>query len=66
MKRLNTEVVKQELALALLLLKDFKSDGKFDVDIAIEIFDLADYLDCKKELESLMSKLPPMKISPRD
>ncbi len=56
---------KEELALALLLLKDFKCDGKFDVDVALTVLKLAQYLDVLPQYEELMSELPPMKVVPR-
>ena len=56
---------RQEVALALLLLKDFKCGGRFDTEIAIAVLDLADYLHVREEYDELMVKLPPMKIEPR-
>jgi hypothetical protein len=52
---------KEELALALLLWKDFKTQGKPDMDIALQMFKLADTLGVKKELEDLIPKVPPLK-----
>ena len=61
-----SQAVKEELALALVLWKDFKSAGKFDMDIAIQFLALADYLGVRKEAEAMLSKLPPVKIVPRN
>jgi hypothetical protein len=56
---------REELALALLLWKDFKSQGGMDVDIVRTALGLADHVGVKDEFEKMMSKLPPMKITPR-
>lgn len=60
-----TEDGKEELALALLLWKDFKSDGVFDVDITYRALMFADMLDVREEFDELLSKLPVMKIVKR-
>ena len=65
MKKELSEAGREEIALALILLKDFKADGKMDVDLTIRIIGLADHLGVRKEYEALMSKVPPMKITPR-
>ena len=56
---------KEELALALLLLRDFKSEGRFDVDVTRTVLKLALHLGILKEYETLMSQVPPMKVVPR-
>jgi hypothetical protein len=56
---------KQELALALLLWKDFKWDNGIDPMITLQMFELADMLGVRLELEGLLTKLPPFKIEPR-
>ncbi len=56
---------KNEIALALILWRDFKSGGKFDFEAAKRMFELAKHLDISSELEQLLSKVPPMKIKPR-
>lgn len=56
---------KEELALALLLYKDFKCDGKFDIDITRNVLEMARHLGVLPEFEKLMSELPPMKVVPR-
>jgi hypothetical protein len=60
-----SEAGREEVALALLLLKDFKCEGRFDPDITMRIFTLAKYLGVYAELERLLSKIPPMRIEPR-
>jgi hypothetical protein len=60
-----SEKGKLEVATALLLLKDFQCQGRFDVDITKKIIDLAKYLDVFEQYEKVLSILPPMKISPR-
>lgn len=47
MKQLN-DAGKQELALALVLWKDFKSDGKMDIDISLQMFSFAKHLGIQK------------------
>lgn len=44
---------RREVALALLLWKDFKCQGKMDIDIFKQMFELADYLEVRNELETL-------------
>lgn len=56
---------REDLALALLFLKDFKDQGTFDVKICADIFFLADFLGITQEYSALLSKIPPMKITPR-
>lgn len=56
---------KEELAIALVLWKDFKAQGKFDPDVALQMFSLADHLGIRKETEKMLAKLPPVKIIPR-
>jgi len=56
---------KQQLALAILLLKDFKCDGKFDLQVIKFCFELAQSIDVVKEYNELMSQVPVMKIVPR-
>jgi hypothetical protein len=63
-KRLSEEGRKQ-VAVALLLLKDWKTDGRFDPDVTMIILELAKILGVSKELEEVMVALPPMKITVR-
>jgi hypothetical protein len=49
----------------VLLLKDFKCDGKFDIDVTRTVLEMARHLGVLPEFEKLMSKLPPMKVVPR-
>jgi hypothetical protein len=60
-----TESGKEDLALAILLWKDFKADGRFDLDITLQAMKMADYLGVRDQYDSLLSKIPPMKIEPR-
>jgi hypothetical protein len=53
---------KEDLALALLLLRDFKKD---EPKAVLNMFSLADTLGVTKELNALIPKLPPMIIVPR-
>ena len=64
-QKLLSQAGKEELALALLLLKDFKCDGKFDVEVTRTILEMARFLGVLPEFEKLMSQVPPMKVVPR-
>ncbi len=64
-KKALSEQGKEQIALALILLKDFMCDGKFDVDVIKYIFELADHLEVRQQFDKLTSKIPPMKIVPR-
>ena len=60
-----SEAGREELALALILWKDFKDGGKFDPDIMLSALEFADILGVRIQMEKLMPKLPPMRIEPR-
>jgi hypothetical protein len=60
-----SEAGKEEIALALLLLKDFKSQGKMDLEVSLMIIGLADHLGVRAQFDKLMPIVPPMKIVPR-
>ena len=56
---------KEEIALALILLKDFKTQGEFKVDVFLEIYKLAKFLGVWGEFEALSTRIPPLRIEPR-
>ena len=56
---------KRQVATALLLLKDWKCQGRFDIEITKLVFELAEHLGVKAELGEVMPVLPPMRIEPR-
>jgi uncharacterized protein YihD (DUF1040 family) len=58
--------IKEEVAIALLLWRDYKSQGIQDLNIITLMFKIAKAIGVSKELEDMMSKFPPMKITPRD
>ncbi len=60
-----TEEAKEELALALVLWKDFKCGGRFDTGIAIQMLKLADHLGVRKQTEAMLHKLPPVRFTSR-
>jgi len=60
-----TDDGRQELALAVLLWKDFKCQGKMDIEIYKQAIELAEMLGVKTQFEELIKKLPPLKITPR-
>lgn len=56
---------KEELALAILLWKDFKCQGVADVEIFKQAYGMAKAVGVEKEFEACLSKLPPVKITLR-
>ena len=60
-----TQAGKEELALALLLWKDFKSQGKVNFVIMKQALEFAEKLKIEQEFNMLHSQLPPMEIKPR-
>ena len=55
---------KEELALALLLWKDFKCQGKVDLDLYKQMLALSDYVGVREELDELIKKvLVPFRIT---
>ena len=56
---------KEELAIALILWKDFKTEGKMDIGITRQAIMFADKLGVRAEYEDMITKIPPMKIEPR-
>ena len=65
MKKELSEGGRQELALAFLLWKDFKSQGKMDLKIMQQAASFAKEYGVSKEFDELLIKLPPLKIEPR-
>lgn len=60
-----TDDGKQELALALLLWKDFKSQSVFDPDMTLRALKFAEYLGVKEEFGDLLREMPVMEIKPK-
>ncbi|GAG56037.1 unnamed protein product [marine sediment metagenome] len=56
---------KEELAVALVLWKDFKTEGKMDIGITRQAIAFANMLGIRAEYEDMLIKLSPMKIKPR-
>ena len=56
---------KRELALALILWRDFKSEGLFDVEVVTQMLGLADHVGVRSQVEEMLSQVPPMEIRPR-
>jgi hypothetical protein len=65
MKKQISEAGKEQLALALLLLKDFKSEGKFDIEVTRYIYELAEFIGVEIQFSSLLGKLPTFEIKPK-
>ena len=63
-KKLN-KVGREDVALALIFLKDFKCDGKFDTTVLRQTMELADYLGVRSEYDRLSTRIPMMKIEER-
>ena len=62
-----TKGAKEEIALALFLWKEFKSQGKFDIETLKQVFQLAEYLDVKEQLDDLIKKfIWPIEIKIKD
>ena len=55
---------KEELAIALILWKDFKSQGKWDAELTIQMLEFGKRLDIYQELESMIPRVPRMTIKP--
>lgn len=60
-----SEAGREQVAIALILLKDWKSDGKVDIEVMKMVLDLADALGVKEEFDRIHMKIPAMKIEPR-
>lgn len=56
---------REQIALALILLKDFKCEGRFDIEISRSILELSEYLEVRDEFNKLLPITPLMKIEPR-
>ena len=56
---------KSELALAILLWRDFKSDGKLSIEITRQTMEFVKMLDVESEYDRIHSILPLMKIGSR-
>lgn len=56
---------KEELALALVLWKDFKADGKMDIDVMKQVVKFSQFLGIEKEFNEMLSKVPPLKFEVR-
>ena len=64
-KWMETQDGRKELALALLLLRDFKDGGKFNVEASLQTLLMADHFGVRKEYDNLLTGLPPFKITER-
>ena len=53
---------KEEVALALILWRDFKSQGRFEPEIVKQMLELARYLGVSAQLEALLSKVPRVRL----
>ena len=56
---------KEEVALALILWRDFKSQGRYDPEIVKQMLELARFIGVLEQIEALLPRVPPMKIEPR-
>lgn len=56
---------REELALAILLWKDFKCQGKLDVVITEQAIQFVQMLGVEDEFYKLLPILPPLEIKPR-
>lgn len=58
-----TKIERDQLALALILLKDFQSKGRFDSDVTLFVLRLAEKLGIVQDVDRLLI-LPVFKIKP--
>jgi hypothetical protein len=65
LKKIISQAGKEEPALALLLWKDFKCQGKLDIQVTKQALELAKELGVEEEFDKISSMLPPMRIEPR-
>lgn len=65
MKNQLSEEGREQLALALIIWKDFKSEGRYDPDLTIQMIRLADHIGVRAELDKLIPIVPRMKVIPR-
>lgn len=56
---------KEEFALAIILWKDFKSDGKMDIEITKTAIKMAQHIGIEQEYNEMLPKIPPLKIEER-
>lgn len=65
MKKELSEAGREQVALALILLKDFKRDPANPVDVELfkMIYGLAEVLGVRAEFDRILPVLPPMKIT---
>jgi hypothetical protein len=56
---------KQEVALMILLWKEFKTDGKLNLEVAICASKFADLFGVHDQFLDLLAKVPPLKIVQR-
>jgi hypothetical protein len=56
---------KEQVALALILLKDYKTEGKMDLEITKMVIELAQHLEVLDQYNKLLPIIPPMNIKPR-
>lgn len=57
---------REQIAFALILLKDFRTDGRFDPEEIVMTLGLADHLGVRKQFDELTTRLPLFKVTPRD
>ena len=66
MAKVLSQAGKEDLAFALILLKDFKSQGRLDLELSKVITELALELGVLEEFQVLLAKVPRMLIKPRE
>ena len=60
-----TPAGKEELAIALILWKDWKSGKKMDLAFSMQAINYAEMLGIRQEYDKMLSQIPPMKIEQR-
>lgn len=59
-----TEIDKEQLAIALILLKDWKAES-FDFETSLYVIQLAQKLGIFENFQNMLGKVPPFRIVPR-
>jgi len=56
---------KEEFALAIIIWKDFKTNGKIDVEVTKTAIKMAQFVGVEKEYNEMLPKIPPLEIKER-
>lgn len=65
MKKELNDAGKEQVAMALILLKDWKTGGRWDAGMVGVVIELAETLGVRPQFEKLLSTVPVMRVEPR-